>query len=87
MSEFLVIKSTEEQREEGVERLVDTAFVGETAEFQNNSCYHFFAFFPMYSLNFTPHLSTSDRSMTQTKLISHFFKLVSLQTNATDFPC
>lgn len=29
MSEFLVIKSTEEQREEGVERLVDTAFVGE----------------------------------------------------------
>ena len=30
MSEFLVIKSTEEQREEGVERLVDTAFVGES---------------------------------------------------------
>ena len=29
MSEFLVIKSTEEQRDEGVEKLVDTAFVGE----------------------------------------------------------
>ena len=29
MSEFLLIKSTEEQKEEGVEIPVDTAFVGE----------------------------------------------------------
>ena len=29
MSEFLLLKSTEEQKEEGVEHPVDTAFIGE----------------------------------------------------------